>query len=209
MTKGAVRVFGSLVRARRRSLGLSQEALAAAAFNNPARKSYVSALENGRLKNIAPATSQKLAVALDIPREDVPSDLRWQTDSYFSPTENRLNELEQRLADYAASQGSTATIAEALNEQLARQLEKSVTDTYFLRLRKGLEALKRWTGAPFSLRSLAISFTFAFIYIVFAGLLALGNGAQSIGEITLFSTPPWAVNWWAWGIALCLIGFRR
>jgi uncharacterized membrane protein YhaH (DUF805 family) len=70
-----------------------------------------------------------------------------------------------------------------------------------------VKALGHWTGAPFSPRSLAISFTFAFVYVVFAGLLALAHGRQTIGEVAPFVAPDWADGGLAWIAALGLIAF--
>jgi transcriptional regulator with XRE-family HTH domain len=97
MSTNETQAFGRQVRVRREALTLSQEALAAAAFGNPDRKSYVSALENGRLASITPATAKKLAQALEIAAEDVPAGLRWQDEEYVSPLEARLAALEDRL----------------------------------------------------------------------------------------------------------------
>jgi transcriptional regulator with XRE-family HTH domain len=207
MRENETQAFGRQVRARREALTLSQEALAAAAFGNPDRKSYISALENGRLASITPATARKLAAALDLAVDDVPSGLRWQEEGYVSPLEGRLAALEDRLTAHGPTPDTEAALVRIFNAQLARQLDEAVSDVYFRRLGEGMETLGHWTGGPFSLRSLAISFTFAFVYVVFAGLLALGHGQQTIGEVTPFVAPQWATGGLAWIAALGVITF--
>ncbi|HLT91490.1 MAG TPA: helix-turn-helix transcriptional regulator [Woeseiaceae bacterium] len=59
----AAQLFGELVRKRRLSAGISQEALAAAAECHP---TYISLLENGR-RNPSLDTMIRLARALDCP----------------------------------------------------------------------------------------------------------------------------------------------
>jgi transcriptional regulator with XRE-family HTH domain len=199
--------FGRQVRARRESLTLSQEALAAAAFGNPDRKTYISALENGRRAGVTPATAKKLARVLEIPVEDVPPGLRWREGGYASPLEDRLATLEDRVAAQDPAQETEEALVRVFNAQLARQLDEPVSDVYFRRLGRGLRTLGHWTGGPFSLRSLAISFTFAFVYVVFAGLLALGHGRQAIGEVAPFVAPGWATGGLAWIAALGVIAF--
>jgi transcriptional regulator with XRE-family HTH domain len=66
------RIFGELVRIQRTRQLLTQEVLAALAFDNPDRKSYVSNVENNRLKGLTPETARKLADVLGIARGDVP-----------------------------------------------------------------------------------------------------------------------------------------
>lgn len=65
--------FGRLVRTLRGAEGMTQEALAVAAFGDPARKSDISLLENGKIKNPRQKTVDALVVALDIDPEDVMS----------------------------------------------------------------------------------------------------------------------------------------
>lgn len=199
--------FGQQVRARREALALSQEAIAAAAFGNPDRKSYISALENGRLATITPATARKLAGALDLVPEDLPPGLRWREEEYVSPLEGRIAALEARLAAESPAQDTEAAMITAFNAHLARQLDEGVSDAYFRRLQTGLDRLWHWTGGPFSLSSLAVSFTLAFVYVVFAGLFALGHGRQAIGEVTPFAAPDWATGGFAWIMSLGVIVF--
>jgi transcriptional regulator with XRE-family HTH domain len=71
------KVFGALVRERRNALGLSQEALAAAAFSNAMRKGYISQIENGKIPNITRDTVRNVARALKIDAERIPPPLRW------------------------------------------------------------------------------------------------------------------------------------
>ncbi len=207
MSENETLEFGRQVRARREALALSQEAVAAAAFGNPDRKSYVSALENGRLATITPATARKLAGALDLLPEDVPPGLRWHEEAYVSPLESRIAALEERFTSNGRDHDPEADLVKVFNAQIARQLGETVADTYFHRLQEGLKLLRHWTGGPFSLRSLAISFTFAFVYVVFAGLFAMGHGQQTIGEVTPFGAPPWATGGLAWITALGVIAF--
>ena len=96
-----IQAFGKLVRQRRQTLGLSQEALASDALGNPDRKSFVSAIENNRLKTITPSTAQKLSGALGLSVQDVPASLRWPLSDAPSPIEARLRALEAQQAAQA------------------------------------------------------------------------------------------------------------
>ena len=75
------RTFGQLVRKHRHRQRLTQEALAALAFGNPDRKSYISSVENDKLSGITSQTVRKIADALSIPRDEIPETLRWQDHS--------------------------------------------------------------------------------------------------------------------------------
>jgi len=63
--------FGRLLKARRGQKKWSQETLAREALGNPDRKSYVSALENGKLAQVSATTIQRLADCLDIPQSEI------------------------------------------------------------------------------------------------------------------------------------------
>jgi len=64
--------FGELVCERRKARGWSQESLAAEALGNLVRKGYVSAVENGKFRNITPENVKKFARALQIDRKLIP-----------------------------------------------------------------------------------------------------------------------------------------
>ncbi|MFD0916473.1 helix-turn-helix domain-containing protein [Pseudahrensia aquimaris] len=70
--------FGVLVKQRRTTLGLTQEALAAEALGNLDRKGYISNIERGTRPRITSATAKKICDALEIDLADVPASLRWR-----------------------------------------------------------------------------------------------------------------------------------
>jgi len=71
------RVFGQLVRERRKARGWSQEVLAGDALGNSTRNRYVSRIENGKISNITSSTVRNIARALAIDIEEIPQSLRW------------------------------------------------------------------------------------------------------------------------------------
>lgn len=74
---GDAALFGRLVRAKRVARGWSLEALAADAFLNADRKGYASRIENGKIRKISHDTVRKIARALQIDPEEIPTSLRW------------------------------------------------------------------------------------------------------------------------------------
>ncbi len=58
--------FGKLVRKRRKAVGWTQEALAAAALGNLDRKGVISQIKNGKIPNITRETVKKVAQALSV-----------------------------------------------------------------------------------------------------------------------------------------------
>ncbi|MGR3564289.1 MAG: helix-turn-helix domain-containing protein [Heliomarina sp.] len=182
--------FGKLVRQRRQTLGLSQEALASDALGNPDRKSFVSAIENNRLKTITPSTAQKLSGALGLSVEDVPASLRWPLSDSPSPIEARLRALEAQQAAQAPAINDKA-IARFLNRHMAAVLDRSMSDIFRDRLIAGLEVLRVWTGAPFSLQSLMTCYALSMLYLVAAGLLSFFQGDITIGSIRPFYSKFW------------------
>ncbi len=182
--------FGKLVRQRRQTLGLSQEALASDALGNPDRKSFVSAIENNRLKTITPSTAQKLSGALGLSVEDVPASLRWPLSDAPSPIEARLRALEAQQAAQAPAIDDKA-IALFLNRHMAAVLDRSMTDIFRDRLIVGLDVLRVWTGAPFSLQSLMTCYAVSMLYLVAAGLLSFSQGDITIGSIRPFYSKFW------------------
>ncbi len=187
--------FGALVRARRKALKLSQEAVAAAAFDNPDRKSFVSAIENARRSGVSLETALKLAATLNIPLQDLPASLRPITGLGTDPAPLGLSEQ---------------AFSTAFNERLLTALQSSVLDAYLERLSGGLASLRTWTGGPFSLRSLLVSFSLSYLYLVYLGLAAYAAGGGQIGGVAPFRAPDWATsvpNWiLALTIALVLLG---
>jgi len=185
--------FATLIRDRRKALGLSQEAVAASAFGNLNRKTYVSALENNRRSGITLHSALRLAEALQIAPQDLPSSLQ---PAHIAPT-------------VAAPQVHEADIAQAFHAALLQTLEHTVLDGYLRLLRRGLVTLRKWTGAPFSPRSLAVCFALSYVYIVYGGVLAFGAGGGQIGAIAPFGHPGWAVGVPTWvlttGILIVLI----
>lgn len=63
--------FGKLVRQRRGIEGLTQQALAVLAFGDEAAKTRISELENGKVANPHIKTIDAIAVALNIPEEQI------------------------------------------------------------------------------------------------------------------------------------------
>ncbi len=187
--------FGNIVRKRRRELGLSQEALASAALGNPDRKTFVSAIENSRLEKVTPNTAQKLSGPLGLTIDDVPASLRWPSASDPSPIETRLTVLESQYAA-AQSELEERAISRFLNRKLVTILSRSITDAYYDRLVVGVDALRVWTGAPFSLRSFLVCYALSLTYLVVSGLIGFFSGDISVGEIRPFQT------WDAMGQAL-------
>ena len=183
--------FGKLVRQRRQTLGLSQEALASDALGNPDRKSFVSAIENNRLKTITPSTAQKLSGALGLSVEDVPSSLRWPLSGAPSPIEARLRALEEQQAAQVPAIDDKA-IARFLNRHMATVLDRSMSDIFRDRLIAGLEVLRVWTGAPFSLQSLMTCYAVSMLYLVAAGLVSFFQGDITIGSIRPFFSKFWS-----------------
>ena len=183
--------FGKLVRQRRQTLGLSQEALASDALGNPDRKSFVSAIENNRLKTITPSTAQKLSGALGLSVEDVPSSLRWPLSGAPSPIEARLRALEEQQAAQVPAIDDKA-IARFLNRHMAAVLDRSMSDIFRDRLIAGLEVLRIWTGAPFSLQSLMTCYAVSMLYLVAAGLVSFFQGDITIGSIRPFFSKFWS-----------------
>ena len=181
-----VRRFAEIVRARRRELGLSQEAVAAQAFGNPDRKTYVSALENKRRSRITVDTATKLAAALEMPSADLPASLR-------PPV------LPEPAAEAAASRAES--IAAAFNAQLRKDLSRTVSGSYRVALGRGLHALGAWTGPAFSGRSLAVCLALSFLYVVATGLVAYGAGGGRVGDAVPFSRPDWAADVPRWTLA--------
>lgn len=63
--------FGELVKRRRAIEDISQEELAARAFGDPAKKTRISELENGKVANPRPSTVDALCTALNIDGEAI------------------------------------------------------------------------------------------------------------------------------------------
>jgi len=181
--------FGALVRARRKALGLSQEAVAAAAFDNPDRKGFVSAIENARRSGVSLETALKLAGTLDISLEQLPASLR-------PITGIGSDQVPLALSERAFSR--------AFNERLLTALQASVLDAYLDRLSGGLASLRTWTGGPFSLRSLLVSFSLSYLYLVYLGLAAYAAGGGQIGGVAPFRAPDWAIAVPNWVLALTI-----
>ncbi len=194
MADGAIledyEVFGRLVRHRRRHLGLSQEALASEALGNPDRKSFVSAIENARLDKITPNTAQKLSGPLGLTLEDVPASLRWPVTDDPSPIEKRLRALEAQM-ETGHPAIDDRVIARFLNRQMAAVLERSMSELFLQRLSMGLDALRTWTGKPFSLQSVLTCYALSLIYLVMAGLASFLVADITIGSIRPFRMPGW------------------
>ena len=182
--------FAEIIRARRKSLGLSQEAVAAEAFGNPDRKSYLSALENKRRPRITVDTATKIAAALDIPIDDLPRSLRPEIISV------------RPLSDTAFQAGE---IARAFNAQLREELSDSVLSSYQRAIAIGLTVLESWTGPVFGRQSLAVCVTLSLAYVVVAGLAAYGFGAIAPGGSAPFARPDWAGPIPSSFLALCIL----
>lgn len=91
--------FGRLVRQRREALGWSQEALAAAAFDNSTRKGFVSHIEKGKNPNITRQTVRSIARALKIDIEHIPPALRWPEAAEASKDADAVGEDIKRHQD--------------------------------------------------------------------------------------------------------------
>lgn len=172
MSGSDVVVFGNLVRAKRNQIGISQEAVAAAVFGNPDRKSFVSAIENARRPNLTWQTTQQLAASLGIARDEVPPSLQWP----------------QTEKPMTSDSSDGAAIARALSAQLEHRLSRTLSDVYAQSLRIGLRRLRHWTGGPFSLRSFWVSYCVALLYVAIAGVIGLAADAPPVGGVAAFST---------------------
>ncbi|WP_282027045.1 helix-turn-helix domain-containing protein [Limimaricola cinnabarinus] len=118
--------FGRLVRSYREDLGLSVRDLAIRVWNDEARKSSVSRLENGRVGRPAAGTVQKIALALDIPQEEI--------DGLRAPSSDIGSVLSQHLGDLARSSRDQLE-ALAVRFEIDRAYDRSSDD-----LRRLLEA---------------------------------------------------------------------
>ena len=111
------RTFGQLVRKHRHRQRLTQEALAALAFGNPDRKSYISSVENDRLSGITSQTVRKIAEALSIPRDEIPKTLRWQDNG---DTADEASPNLRAFGSLVAGSSTVAGVAPAKPGGLAR-----------------------------------------------------------------------------------------
>ncbi|MET1414406.1 helix-turn-helix domain-containing protein [Roseibium sp. HPY-6] len=184
-----LKAFGELVRTRRKSARLSQEALAAVALGNGNRKGYISIVENGRVTGLKPETAQRLAEALDIDRQDVPASLRWP----IAEAANVGNTLAQEALDERMD--ALLPLVRFVEEQrrlIQQRVEVHPIDAYKTRLRHILSRLSQTYGDSFSFRSFAMSLSIAYVYLFFAGLLAFSNAGGRIGALEIFRRPGWA-----------------
>ncbi|MEM9342427.1 MAG: helix-turn-helix domain-containing protein [Pseudomonadota bacterium] len=181
-----LKAFGELVRTRRKSARLSQEALAAVALGNGNRKGYISTIENGRVTGLKPETAQRLAEALDIDRQEVPASLRWP-----------VPEASDAIAKEALDERMDALLpvvrfVEEQRRLIQQRVEVHPMDAYKARLGHVLSRLSHAFGDSFSFQSFAMSLTIAYVYLFFAGLLAFSNAGGRIGALEIFRRPGWA-----------------
>ena len=164
---------------------ISQEAVAAAAFGNPTRKGYISSLENGRLTGIRPETVRRISAAVDLPMEDVPPELRWPDHGLetLPDASAEMRQLEPVLA-----------IIETLNQGMQDRVAQSQTEIYVNLLQHRLARLTAFCGPAFSLRSLLLSISVAYCYIVLAGVVAYAAGGGDIGTLAIFDRPDSLAN---------------
>ncbi|MEM9879094.1 MAG: helix-turn-helix domain-containing protein [Pseudomonadota bacterium] len=178
--------FGRLVRAQRKAQNLSQEALAAAAFGNPDRKSYISAIENARRPNLTAATVKKIAEALSLRPEQIPTALRLLT----TDGTRGGNIIEPPLSS-GADRIDEAVVARIFNKRIQKEIHPYLAYRYQRRLSAGLKRLKHFTGAPFSMRSFCVSLSLCFVYVSLTGLIGFSFGSPGIGASEPFGIPSW------------------
>ncbi|WP_425091085.1 helix-turn-helix domain-containing protein [Tropicimonas sp. S265A] len=116
------KAFGALVRQRRTALKLTQENLADAALGNLDRKGMISQIENGKIPNITSATVKKVAEALSIDVEEIPTSLRWSEAIEVATDTNTVvhklqaaSERSQAIDDKVLA--NTDKLVELLSEQ--------------------------------------------------------------------------------------------
>lgn len=170
-----IAAFAALIRARRKALGLSQEAVAAQAFGNPDRKTFISAIENKRQPRITVDTATKIAGTLDIHIDELPATMR---PSIAVQKQN----------------GDAPDLARLFNAQLDHDMSKSVLLSYQVVLARGLHVLDRWTGPAFGPRSLAVCLALSIFYVVVTGIIGYGADGGRIGSAVPFAQPQWATN---------------
>jgi len=180
-----LKAFGELVRARRKSARLSQEALAAVAFGNGNRKGYISTIENGRVSGLKPETAKRLAEALGLQRHEVPASLRW-------PTAAETGHPQEALEAQVEALLPVVRFVEAQRRAISNRVRVQPIDAYKARFGPALDRLTRFYGESFSFRSFAMSLTLAYVYLFFAGLLAFSNTGGQIGALEIFRLPDWA-----------------
>lgn len=183
-----LKAFGELVRARRKSARLSQEALAAVALGNGNRKGYISTIENARVSGLTPDTAKRLAEALGIQRQEVPASLRWPLAGTPGDVELTREALEAQLEALQP----VVRFVEAQRRSISNRVQVEPIDAYKARLGQALGKLTAFCGESFSFRSFAMSLTIAYVYLFFAGLLAFSNAGGRIGALEIFRPPDWA-----------------
>ncbi|MEM7295318.1 MAG: tetratricopeptide repeat protein [Pseudomonadota bacterium] len=111
-------LFGQLVRNKRGIEGLSQEALAAKAFGDSAKKTRVSELESGKIPNPRAVTIDAYKVALDITEEEV-AGLRRNSNAQPQPgqaqTQTAFNLPPTPTDDFFGRGEQMAQLEQALN----------------------------------------------------------------------------------------------
>ena len=118
--------FGRLVREARKSRGWSQDALAAAVFDNPGRRGFISEIENGKRPQITLQTVLNIARVLEIPASALPASLRpapakGSDDTTDSERLIALQRMVGALYDREESSAREAGIKEGLLIALARR----------------------------------------------------------------------------------------
>lgn len=182
--------FGELVRTRRKSARLSQEALAAVALGNGNRKGYISTIENGRVSGLKPETAQRLAEALGIQRHEVPASLRWPPTAGDNPSASAQDVLEAQVDALLP----VIRFVEDQRRSIRHRVQAHPIEIYKDKLGQALNSLTRFYGHSFSFQSFAMSLTVAYVYLFFAGLLAFSNSGGRIGALRLFQRPEWALG---------------
>ena len=173
--------LGNIVRARREAMRLSQEGLAALAFENSERKGYISNIENAR-RNVTSETVRRIAVVLGIERHEVPARFRWHDG----------HEALQGKGEAPAPADPVASSIAWARAMVERSVARPPPQEYRRALVRGLRCLQDWTGAPFGLRSLGVSMTIAYVYTILFGGLAYMQGGGAVGVVDVFSPPGWA-----------------
>lgn len=185
-----LKAFGSLIRERRTIARLSQEAVAASAFGNASRKGYISTIENGLTKGLKPQTVQRLADALDIPRDEVPRSLRWPLARDQDRESAQADHVE--IAAQVEKLRPLVSIIEEIERSTRGRVSRSPTETYRQRLLRALDTVTVIFGQSFSARSFALSLTIAYVYLFFAGVLAYAQDGGGVGDLDVFRRPGWA-----------------
>ncbi|MEL6947906.1 MAG: helix-turn-helix transcriptional regulator [Pseudomonadota bacterium] len=128
--------FGALVRRYREAHSLSAEALALRAFEDGAKRSRISELENGKVKRPHAKTIEALTSALDIPDDEVEACRRTKPDAKADLT------LTERLTERSQETATQLGLQTGLLVAMARRYADEAADDFDSAHRAIEEALR-------------------------------------------------------------------